>query len=97
MFPAKYEIRDFPDYYNARKMQAILCKVVCDEKTPARDAAQCTRAWIELERLKREIRGLPPLAAASLADIVKFKRDTMKHISNDSEPMELDLPEVIEN
>jgi hypothetical protein len=58
-----------PDYYNARQMQAVLVKTISDDKTPARDVAQCARAWIDLERLKREMRGIPPLAPAKLQEI----------------------------
>ena len=59
-----------PDYYNARQLQTKLFQVVCDTSTPSRDVAQCTRAWIELERLKREMRGIPPLAAAKLNELL---------------------------
>ena len=58
-----------PAYYDARQMQAALFKTVCDGNTSARDAAQCTKAWIDLERLKREMRGIPPLAAAKLKEL----------------------------
>jgi len=64
-----------PDYYNARQMQAVLVKAISDDKTPARDVAQCTRAWIDLEKLKREMRGIPPLAPAKLHELAaKMKR-----------------------
>jgi len=59
-----------PAYYNARQLQTVLFETVCDEKTPARDVAQCTRAWIDLERLKREMRGIPPLAPAKLHELL---------------------------
>lgn len=65
-----------PAYYNAGQLQTVLFKTVCDEKTPARDAAQCTRVWIDLERLKREIRGIPPLAPAKLKELF----DHMKQV-----------------
>jgi hypothetical protein len=58
-----------PDYFNARQMQTKLLQVVCDGKVPPRDAALCARAWIDLERLKREIRGIPPLAPASVKEL----------------------------
>ena len=58
-----------PAYYDARQLQTVLFKTVCDEKTPARDVVQCTRGWIELERLKREMRGIPPLAPAKLKEL----------------------------
>jgi hypothetical protein len=55
-------------------MQTALFKAVCEEKTSARDVAQCTRAWIDLEKLKREIRGIPPLAPAKMRELLDLKR-----------------------
>lgn len=69
------------DYHNAKQMQTVVLKHVCDEKTPARDVVQLTRSWIDLERLKREIRGIPPLAAASLKEIADYKQALAKQIS----------------
>jgi len=71
-----------PAYYNAGQLQTVLFKTVCDEKTPARDVAQCTRVWIDLERLKREIRGIPPLASAKLHELLAAN---MKHAKRASE------------
>jgi len=79
MFPAS--MRYGPDYHNAKQMQTALFKAVCDEKTPARDVVQCTRAWIELERFKREVRGIPPLAAASLKEMADYKHALAKQIN----------------
>lgn len=59
-----------PAYYDARQMQAVLVKTVCDGNTSARDAAHCTKAWIDLEKLKREMRGIPPLAPAKLNELL---------------------------
>jgi hypothetical protein len=69
-----------PDYTNARQMQAALVSAVCDGKTTARDLVQLTRSWIDLERLKREIRGIPPLAAATLKEIADYKLSLAKQI-----------------
>ena len=73
-----------PTYYDAKALQTSILQAVRDEKTSARDLAQCTKAWIELERLKREMRGIPPLAAAKLGDML----DKMKR----TKPAELDEP-----
>jgi hypothetical protein len=62
-------------YYDAKALQTSLLQAIHDEKTSARDRAQCTRSWIELERLKREIRGIPPLAPAKWNEIAaRLKR-----------------------
>ena len=58
-----------PAYYEAKQMQTVLFAIACKEKTPAREAVQCTRAWVELERFKREMRGIPPLAPHSLNEM----------------------------
>ncbi|MEI8290943.1 MAG: hypothetical protein WCH99_15875 [Verrucomicrobiota bacterium] len=73
-----------PDYYAAKQMQTVLSKAVCDGTTSPRDAALCTRSWIELERLKREMRGIPPLAAAKVGELLaNLKR---------AKPAEIDEP-----
>jgi hypothetical protein len=82
-----------PAYYNAGQLQTVLFKTVCEEKTPARDVAQCTRAWIDLERLKREIRGIPPLAPAKLHELLA----DMKRVKRASEScMVAEVPGFIE-
>ncbi len=63
------DMRFGPAYHEAKQMQDILFAVVCDEKTPAKDAVGCVKAWINLEKLKREIRGIPPLAPAKLSEL----------------------------
>ena len=73
-----------PDYHNAKQMQTALMKKVCDEKAPVRDVVQCVRAWRELEQLKREIRGIPPLAPATLKELADLKLAQLKRI--ESEP-----------
>lgn len=70
-----------PDYSNARLMQAALVRAVCDEKTPPRDVVQLTRSWIDLERIKREIRGIPPLAAATLKELADYKLSLAKRVN----------------
>ena len=59
-----------PAYYNAGQLQTVLATIVHAKETPARDVAQCTRAWVELEKLKREMRGIPPLKPMSLNDLL---------------------------
>jgi len=59
-----------PTYYDAKALQTALLQMIQDEKTSARDIAPCTRTWMELERLKREMRGIPPLAAARVNELV---------------------------
>jgi hypothetical protein len=77
-----------PAYHDARQMQAALFKTVRDGNTSARDVALCTRAWTDLERLKREIRGIPPLAPAKLNELL----DHMKRARPAalSEPVEIE-------
>ena len=73
-----------PTYYDAKALQTSILQAIHDEKTSARDLAQCAKAWIDLERLKREMRGIPPLAAAKVGELLaKMKR---------ARPAELDEP-----
>jgi hypothetical protein len=59
-----------PAYYDARKLQDALFETACDANTAPRDLAQCVRSWIEIERLKREMRGIPPLAATKASELL---------------------------
>ena len=64
-----------PAYHDARQLQGFLSEIIYTETTPAADVAQCARAWIELEKLKPEIRGIPPLAPAKLNELsIHMKR-----------------------
>jgi hypothetical protein len=71
-------MRYSPAYYNAVKLQDSLNQRACDENTPAQSIAQCARAWIDLERLKREIRGIPPLAPAKAKELFDHMKRTKR-------------------
>jgi hypothetical protein len=77
-----------PAYYNAGKLQEALFERVCDRTSPAREIAQCARSWIELERLKREMRGIPPLAAAKVTETLARMKRSKPMLS--LEPVEID-------
>lgn len=74
-------------YYDARKVQAVLAKTISNEETPARDVVRCTDAWISLERLKREIRGIPPLERAKLHELTGHMKRTRR--AANYEPVEI--------
>ena len=81
-----------PTYYDAKALQTSLLKAINHEQTSARDLAQCTKAWIDLERLKREMRGIPPLAAAKVSEVLtKMKRAKAAELD---EPVEIGFEEV---
>jgi len=85
-----------PDYYNARQMQTQILQAVLDGKTSARELPQLVRSWIDLERLKREMRGIPPLAAASVKELNALL-DNMKRAKRALvEPVEVELAEPVE-
>lgn len=71
MFPRN--MRYGPTHYNAKQLQVVLAETICDETASARDKAQSVRVWIELEHLKREMRGIPPLAPVTLKDLLAAK------------------------
>jgi hypothetical protein len=62
-------------YNKLKQMQDVLLRIICDEKTPARDMVRCVTAFISLEKFKREIRGIPPLAPASVKELLEMKRE----------------------
>ena len=74
------------DYYRLKKVRDVLSRIICDEKTPARDVPRCITALISLERFIREQRGIPPLAPVSFRDL-QF-RPTRKLTPQIQEPVE---------
>ena len=82
-------MRYSPSYYNASQMQTQLLQRVHDGKTSARDLAQLVRTWIDLEKFKREIRGIPPLAPASLKEIKEFAENLKRTRRALVEPVEV--------
>jgi hypothetical protein len=65
-------------YRDCVRLQKSLELKANDRKTEARDVVSCVKSWIELEHLKREMRGIPRLASASLKEIAAAKRELMQ-------------------
>ena len=63
------------DYYRLKKVRDVLSKIICDEKTLARDLPRLVTALISLERFIREMRGIPSLAPVSVKDWMEIKRE----------------------
>ena len=81
-----------PTYYDAKALQTQILQAVRDEKPSARELAQLVRSWIDLERFKREMRGIPPLAAAKVGELLaNMKRARPAALK---EPVELEPEEV---
>ena len=81
-----------PAYYDAGKLQTALFETACDVMTTPLDKARCARSWMELERLKREMRGIPPLAAAKASELLtRLKRARPAALA---EPVEIEPEEV---
>jgi hypothetical protein len=53
------------------------------------DIALALKHWVEAERLKREMRGLPPLAPHKVSELLKRKE---KRISSRPQIIEIDPP-----
>ena len=92
-FPAI--MRYSPAYYDAGAVQTTVFKKVFDEKTSPREVVQCAETWMKLERFRREMRGIPPLATASLKE-VKALLDSMKRARPAAlyEPVEVESAEA---
>ena len=65
-------------YRTANELQKQLADTVSMSGTSAFDKAACTRGWIELERLKREMRGIPMLAAHKLKEVLDGRVQRLK-------------------
>ena len=66
------------------------------EVLPADGWAKLARVWIELEYLKREIRGIPRLKATDIAITAKGQYKRLQRAVNNLEPFEVDA-EVTES
>jgi len=69
-------------YRDASQMQAALVQKIGDSATSGLEAARSVRAWIQLERFKREMRGIPALAPHSLQEIAGAKRDLQRAVKD---------------
>lgn len=58
-------------HQTANDIQKLLIASIKDAATDGKDKAQLARAWEALERLKREMRGIPPLKASDLIGTLK--------------------------
>ena len=79
-----------PAYYDARRLQVVLIEKVRDRSASVRDVALCVGAWINLEKLKREIRGIPPLAAAKLKELCDHM-ERVKSLRRAEEPAAIEI------
>jgi hypothetical protein len=67
------------DYYRLKKVRDRISRIICDERTPARDVPRCVTALISLERFIREMRGIPPLAPISFRELMEIKQMKQRH------------------
>lgn len=79
------------NYRSATKVQNLLIDKMQDSEESGIALAQLARAWIEAEHLKREMRGLPRLAPASVKELLE-SRKTKQLASSNVTITELDEP-----
>lgn len=80
-------------HQTACEWQGLLLTTANDCKTEARDKALLAREWINMERLKRELRGIPPLASHKLSELLRSaKADAAPRAT----PLELESELVID-
>jgi len=70
-------------------MQKLALTKAQEQDIKGFDLAAMMRAWIEMERLKREMRGIPALSAASLRELLTAKREAARtlDVSSSTEPL----------
>ena len=77
-------------------LQNVLIARCKDDKTDAKAVSLLARVWIELEKLKREIRGIPPLAPHKLSELLRDARTTPRSLASpteaDAEPEQVEPP-----
>lgn len=67
MFPQV--MRRSTGYYDLAKIQGIAVQRIQDPETTSADVARLMLSVEKIERLKREIRGIPPLAPVALREL----------------------------
>lgn len=80
-------------YRNATKIANRLMRAIMQEQEDLRGLALLVREWMMLENTKRQWRGIPPLAAASLKEIAEYRRSMAKQLDSSRVTItELDEP-----
>jgi len=69
-------------------LQKLLIHKASQPETTAQEAAVAIREWQSLERLKREMRGIPPLKAASVTETLSLRKAKQFAIAS-HEPVEV--------
>lgn len=80
-------------YRNAVSIANSLHQRIINPETESRDAALCAREWLMIENAKRMWRGLPPLKAASVKELLEAKRADARTI-NAEQPTIEETPET---
>ena len=68
-------------YRDAIRLQNVLMDKAGHAEDQGIGTAACVRAWVELERLKREMRGIPALAVHKLKEVYEARRASAKNIT----------------
>ena len=79
-----------PPYRNATAIGNKLLQLIVKCVEPSKEAALLTRAWIDIEAFKREMRGVPRLLGASTAELLAYRREAMKRANDANAPAYID-------
>jgi hypothetical protein len=79
-------------HQTACELQTILVTRCKDGKTAGKDVSLLARVWVELERMKREMRGIPPLSGHKLNELL---RDARAPRDAGPAPLELDSEQAM--
>lgn len=79
-------VQQTESYRNAITIcNALLLRIV-DPETGDKDCSLLTRAWVEIEVFRREMRGIPRLSTHSVEDLTKARSSLAKRISQSNAP-----------
>ena len=77
----------------ACELQNVLVARCKDDTTDGKAVALLARSWIALEQMKREIRGIPPLAPHKVSELLRDARATAAPLAA---PVEVDAAPAID-
>ena len=90
-------VQQTESYRNAITICNALLLRIINPDTGDKDCSLLTRAWVEVEVFRREMRGIPRLSTHSVQDLAMARSSLAKRLSRSTPPTtpftELDAPE----
>jgi hypothetical protein len=79
-------VQQTESYRNAITICNSLLLRIINPDTGDKDCSLLTRAWVEIEVFRREMRGIPRLSTHSVEDLAKARSSLAKRLSHSNAP-----------